>query len=68
MSMISICNQNVSKKWQKFDTLFVHSTMSEITGGGMTDKFAAIEESDYALKRMLTFLEKDTIYIYMVGE
>jgi len=34
----------------------------------MTDKFAAIEESDYALKRMLTFLEKDTIYIYMVGE
>ena len=32
------------------------------------DIFEAMEESDYTLERMMTFLQKDTIYIYKVKE
>jgi ubiquinone/menaquinone biosynthesis C-methylase UbiE len=32
------------------------------------DIFEAMEDSDYKLERILTFLEKDTIYIYKVEE
>jgi ubiquinone/menaquinone biosynthesis C-methylase UbiE len=32
------------------------------------DIFEAMEDSDYRLEKMMTFLEKDTIYIYKVGE
>jgi hypothetical protein len=32
------------------------------------DIFEAMEDSDYALERMITFLEKGTIYIFEAEE